>query len=86
MMARTAFRNWLRGRAVRCEVPDIASDIELVSECTVAGIDVATWLVEHGWAAPARETDQLTEAEEKAKTARAGLHAFAASSRPANLN
>lgn len=86
MMARTAFRNWLRGRAVRCEVPDIASDVELVSECTVAGADVAAWLVEHGWAAPAQEASRLTEVGKKAKAQRVGLHAFATSSQPANLN
>ena len=80
MMARTAFRNWLRGRAVRCDVPDVAPDLELVSACTVAGTDAATWLVEHGWAVPAGATPQFAEAEQKARTRQAGLYAFAASS------
>ena len=80
MMARTAFRNWLRGRAVRCDVPDVAPDLELVSACTVAGTDAATWLVEHGWAVPAGAAPQFAEAEQKARTRQAGLYAFAASS------
>ena len=80
MMARTAFRNWLRGRAVRCDVPDIAPGMELVSACTVAGIDIAAWLVEHGWAAPAGDGAHYAEAGQKARAGQAGLYAFAASS------
>ena len=50
MQARTAFRSWLRGRAVSCNMDDIEQNQELIrTSCTLAGTDVARWLVENGW-------------------------------------
>ncbi|EIM72070.1 hypothetical protein A33O_21621 [Nitratireductor aquibiodomus RA22] len=54
--ARTAFRYWLRGRAVECHVEGAGEDAAAEEEsdrpmrCSLAGYDVGTWLVENGWA------------------------------------
>lgn len=48
--ARTAFRNWLRGRALSCVVPRVAPDEVVVTTCTLATHDPAEWLVSQGWA------------------------------------
>jgi len=50
MRARSAFRAWLRGRSISCDLP-----LELVSEavvvpCRVGKQDIAAWLVDGGWA------------------------------------
>lgn len=86
-IARTAFRNWLRGRAVRCAVPDKAPDMELTAKCTVSDVDPALWLVEHGWARPAAGQDsQLAEAGVKARAGKAGLYAWTPVSGTGELN
>jgi endonuclease YncB( thermonuclease family) len=56
--ARTALRRFVRRRAVECqplgEVGFGSADADLtVVRCHVGGTDIATWLVENGWAAPA---------------------------------
>lgn len=50
--ARAHFRAFLRGRSVRCRVPDKRpSDNEtIVTACSVAGLDIGAWLVSQGWA------------------------------------
>ncbi|PRD41023.1 hypothetical protein C5748_23890 [Phyllobacterium phragmitis] len=50
MQARTAFRAWLRARAVMCRLPEIPSDGVTVTDCTLGGEGVAAWLVDNGWA------------------------------------
>ncbi len=51
MQARTAFRSWLRGRAVTCNMDGIEQHQELIrTTCSLAGTDLARWLVENGWA------------------------------------
>lgn len=51
MQARTAFRSWLRGRAISCDLQGTDPQQELIrTSCTLAGTDVARWLVENGWA------------------------------------
>jgi endonuclease YncB( thermonuclease family) len=50
MVARTAFRNYLQGRALNCHLPDKVGDKAIVAECLLQGQDPAAWLVEHGWA------------------------------------
>ncbi|WP_274630141.1 thermonuclease family protein [Arvimicrobium flavum] len=48
--ARTAFRAWLRARAVRCVVPP-SPDLQLITaECDVGRDDVSSWLASSGWA------------------------------------
>ncbi len=48
--ARTAFRGFLRGRALVCTVPRVPSGETLVSACRVGTQDPALWLAEQGWA------------------------------------
>lgn len=51
MQARTAFRSWLRGRTVSCDLQDTDPAQKLIhTSCTLAGTDLARWLVENGWA------------------------------------
>ena len=70
--ARTAFRNWLRGRALTCIVPPAPPAEPVVSKCLLAGQDAAAWLVEQGWA-KAEAGGDYAELEEQARAARRGL-------------
>jgi endonuclease YncB( thermonuclease family) len=47
--ARAAFRAWLRGRTVSCDIPPEADKMITVG-CRVGKQDVGTWLVGNGWA------------------------------------
>jgi len=47
--ARTAFRNYLRARALSCVVPVAPLGETLTVGCTVAGADPALWLAQNGW-------------------------------------
>ena len=69
--ARTAFRNYLRARALSCVVPSVPQAEILTIDCTVAGSDPALWLAENGWV---REgTAAYADAIEKARDERRGL-------------
>ena len=46
--ARTALRGYLRGRAVVCDVAE-GGALEVETDCTVSGRDIARWLVARGW-------------------------------------
>lgn len=51
MQARTAFRSWLRGRAVDCDLNGLDTKQAVIqTTCTMGGTDIARWLVENGWA------------------------------------
>lgn len=52
MRARTALRHFLRGRAIRCDVPDTPGTEEVEAECWLGTQDIGAWLVEYGWALP----------------------------------
>ncbi|OCP24677.1 MULTISPECIES: thermonuclease family protein [unclassified Ensifer] len=52
MVARTAFRNFLRARAVSCDIAKGETDETVTAQCTVGGQDPAAWLVANGWATP----------------------------------
>lgn len=47
--ARTAFRNYLRARALSCVVPAAPLRETISVGCTVGGRDPALWLAENGW-------------------------------------
>lgn len=66
--ARTAFRNFLRGRAVTCAPPDEAG----TPRCLVGRQDISEWLVENGWARAAAG-GPYEEAGEKAKATHKGI-------------
>ena len=50
MVARTAMRNFVRGRALSCQVPAEPAEEVTVTTCLLAGDDLGAWLVENGWA------------------------------------
>ena len=55
-MALTAFRAWVRGRAVECRVPGEPLTDEITTDCSLSGEDVAEWLVQNGWARSIEDT------------------------------
>lgn len=69
MVARTAFRNFLRARAVSCDIPGDGTGDTVTAHCTVGGQDPATWLVANGWATPlpGSPLEQQAEVARKAK-------------------
>lgn len=69
--ARTAFRYFIRGRAVTCMVPPDA-DKEFVADCRIGKQDIGAWLVTNGWARAA-PGGPYAEAEKQAREARRGI-------------
>lgn len=49
-VAKTAFRNFLRARALSCTVPKNGWQGTLTAACSVNNTDPAAWLAESGWA------------------------------------
>lgn len=47
--ARTAFRTWLRGRALSCVVRPVPVAETVVSACSLGNNDPGEWLVAQGW-------------------------------------
>lgn len=50
MQARTAFRGYLRSRAVMCDLPQDGATGMITTTCKLGEDDPAHWLVENGWA------------------------------------
>ncbi|WP_367117475.1 thermonuclease family protein, partial [Mesorhizobium sp.] len=69
---RTAFRAFLRGRAVVCTVPPEGGRDLITAECRVGNQDVGQWLIENGWARAAKGGPYV-EAGDKARMARKGI-------------
>lgn len=69
--ARTAFRAFIRGRAITC---DLAHDApkEVVADCRIGSQDVGAWLVANGWAR-ATPGGPYADAEKKAREAKLGV-------------
>ncbi|MGF7008039.1 thermonuclease family protein [Aminobacter sp. BE322] len=68
--ARTAFRGFLRGRAVVCDVPPEKTGGEAVAKCRIGKMDVGEWLVANGWAraeagGPYEDAGRKAEADKK---------------------
>lgn len=74
--ARSAFRAFLRGRAVVCTVPPEGGRDVIAAECRIGKQDVGQWLVENGWARAARGGPYV-EAGDKARTAKKGIFGLA---------
>lgn len=74
--ARTAFRNYLRGRAIACTVPGTPGGETVVSRCTLGADDPAEWLVAQGWAHAAPGSGYEDE-ERAAIDAGRGIHGAA---------
>ncbi len=73
MVARTAFRNYLQGRALNCNLPYEAQDKAIVAECLLLGQDPAAWLVEQGWART-KPNSALADLAAAAKTLNRGIY------------
>jgi endonuclease YncB( thermonuclease family) len=50
MAARTAFRSFLRGRALDCDLPEGELPERLTAACRLGTQDLGAWLVVNGWA------------------------------------
>lgn len=71
MHARTAFRAFIRGRAITCDLaPDAPK--EVVADCRIGAQGVGEWLVANGWAR-ATPDGPYTDAEKKAREAKLGV-------------
>ncbi len=70
--ARTAFRNWLRGRALSCVVPPMPTAEKIVTDCRLGKQDPAAWLVAYGWARALPDSPYV-EAGDTARAERRGL-------------
>lgn len=73
MQARTAFRQWLRSRAVMCRLPQNDSGAAVATRCTVGNEDAAAWLVSNGWAKVIAGS-AYEEAGQNAEQAKIGLY------------
>lgn len=69
--ARTAFRLWLRGRALVCQLPDGEKPVTS-ARCRLAKQDAGSWLVANGWAL-AEPDGPYVQAEEKARAEGMGI-------------
>ncbi|MHB2266207.1 thermonuclease family protein [Aliihoeflea sp. PC F10.4] len=74
--ARTAFRNYLRGRSISCTVPGMPGEEIVVSRCMIGNADPAAWLVAQGWARAA-SGGPYEEQQSEAIEGRRGVHAAA---------
>jgi endonuclease YncB( thermonuclease family) len=72
MGARTAFRAYLRGRALNCKLPDQRPDEAILGECLLQGDDPAAWLVRNGWARAKADGPYVSLGSE-AQAARRGI-------------
>jgi endonuclease YncB( thermonuclease family) len=73
--ARAAFRMWLRGRALVCQLPDGDQSGEQAvtpARCRLAKQDAGAWLVSNGWARAAPDGPYVL-AEEKARAEKMGI-------------
>ncbi|WP_292560003.1 thermonuclease family protein [Mesorhizobium sp.] len=70
--ARTAFRAFLRGRAVACGVPPEGGRDTISAECHIGNQNIGQWLVENGWAR-AVQGGPYVEAENKARSEKKGI-------------
>ncbi len=71
--ARAAFRLWLRGRALVCQIPEDEQEQPVMrGRCRLAKQDVGAWLVENGWAS-AEPGGPYAQAGEAARAAGLGI-------------
>lgn len=82
MAARTAFRNWLRSRAIECNVPDQPQEELVSTQCKLGATDLAAWLVDNGWAR-ASDGSSLAGNMKKAEEAKLGIFGSPPPSLPA---
>ncbi|MBK5565243.1 thermonuclease family protein [Ensifer sp. SSB1] len=73
IVARTAFRNFLRARAVSCDMPEGSAGSSATASCSLGGQDLAAWLVDNGWATPLPGSPLETRAD-AARQAKLGFY------------
>ncbi|MDK1493320.1 thermonuclease family protein [Sinorhizobium sp. 7-81] len=73
IVARTAFRNFLRARALVCDQPDNSSEGTVTAACKIGTENPAEWLVSNGWATPLPGT-ALEARAEAARSAKRGFY------------
>lgn len=73
MVARTAFRTFLRGRTLTCDVPDPSWEGTVTAQCRYAKLDISQWLVQSGWAEPDAGSP-LANVNGEARNARRGIY------------
>jgi len=52
LAARTAFRMYLRGRTIDCDLPSATWQGTVKGACRYVRVDLSAWLVRFGWAEP----------------------------------
>lgn len=73
-VARTAFRNYLRARALVCEVPKNGWQGTTTAHCVVGNDDPALWLAQNGWAEATTAGSPLSDAVDEARRGRVGFY------------
>jgi endonuclease YncB( thermonuclease family) len=71
--ARTAFRMYLRGRSIDCDVPDADWKGTVTGACRYVRIDLSAWLVRFGWADP-EPGSPLSALVDEAKQKKRGMY------------
>jgi endonuclease YncB( thermonuclease family) len=76
-LARSAFRRFLRGRTLVCDMADgvtLNSKTYSPATCYLTGDDIALWALTYGWARPTDDApDAYKEAAKQAEKAKTGL-------------
>ncbi|WP_075292329.1 hypothetical protein [Pararhizobium arenae] len=73
IVARTAFRNYLRARALTCTVPGTTWQGTVNARCSIGNDDPARWLADNGWA-EATANSPLSRNIEVAKAGNRGFY------------
>lgn len=71
--ARTAFRMYLRGRTVDCDLPSETWQGTVTASCRYVRVDLSEWLVRFGWAEP-EPGSPLAAVAEQAKQQKRGIY------------
>jgi endonuclease YncB( thermonuclease family) len=71
--ARTAFRMYLRGRSIDCDLPSATWQGTVTGACRYVRIDLSAWLVRFGWAEP-EPGSPLAALVEEAKEKKRGIY------------
>lgn len=83
--ARSAFRAFVRGRALACDLPEDLPERNLTVACSIGRQDVGAWLVAQGWAS-AVPGGPYAEAGETARAAGKGIFGAAPVIEPFELS
>ncbi|MFS8115654.1 hypothetical protein QD460_28365 [Rhizobium jaguaris] len=71
--ARTAFRMYLRGRTIDCDLPSPTWQGTVTGACRYVRVDLSEWLVRFGWAEP-EAGSPLVALAEQAKQQKRGIY------------